>query len=356
MRPARQSCLFHLVLLTLMVLSAIGGCGFDLCYVLDVADKEGRLLNAAVPIEQALDDPELSDEQKQKLDYLLRARDYGEQVLGLSVGDSYRTFVNLHGQPLAWNLSASRKDSFTAYTWSFPLISAIPYLGYFDLDKAIAERDRLVSLGYDTLIYEVDAYSTLGLLPDPVTSAILKRDVPSLVDTVLHELLHNTIYTDGDTTFNESLATFVGRTGAIQFFRDVDGNTAMIEEAQQQYEDDDRFNGFLGELTDELQALYASDASSDEKITAREPIFQAARERFSAEVLPLMYDQAGYQSYAEFKFNNAFLLVNVRYNTDQDVFQQVYECVGEDLAAALPIFAAAAQSENPQQYLRDWTP
>jgi len=333
----------------------IGGCGcYELGYSTSVAIGELNFLVSAVPIEEALDDPALTDEQREKLALAIRARDYAEQVIGLNVGTSYRTFVNLNGKPLAWNLSASRKDAVEAYYWDVPFVGPIPYLGYFEFDQAVAERDWLVAQGYDTLIYEIEAYSTIGLLPDPMTSSLLKNDATRFIDTIIHELLHNTVWSGWNTVFDESLAVFVARTGAMEFLTSEFGpEDPLVQQARENYADTELFNAFLDQLRAELDELYGRDLSRDEKIEARQPIFEAARQRVADELLPAMNNPATYETYATFDFNNAFMLVNERYHTDFDLFANVYELAGRNWATALDLFRQAAESEDPFAFLRN---
>lgn len=342
--------------LTILGLASVSGCGCaEINYMLGAASGELNLLSSMVPIEQGLADASLSEEELAKLDLVIRARDFAERTIGLNVGQSYRNFVNLHGKPLAWNLSASRKDAIAPYAWSLPFIGSISYLGYFDFDEAKAERDRLVGLGYDTLLYELDAYSTVGLLPDPVTSAMLCRDDVNLVDTVIHELLHNTIWCVSDAVFSESLATFVGRTGAVEFLTAEFGpDSPIVRQALISYEDTDRFNEFLLALTGRLEELYRSQVGSDAKIAARATIFEDGRQRVATELLPVLNEPERYENYSTFPFNNAFLMVNGRYNTDLTLFQRVHDQTGRVWSASLSVFRYAATSGDPFAYLHTW--
>jgi len=338
-------------------LMALAGCGpyglFEWNYVISAGGGHLGVLALAVPIDQGLEDPTLTDEQRDKLAVVIAARDYAGQVIGLNVGDNYQTFVNLHGEPLAWNLSASPKDAIEAYMWDLPIVGTISYLGFFTLDEATAERDRLVAEQYDTLIYEVDAYSTLGILPDPVTTALLKRPVYGLADTIFHELTHATVYSGRNTVFDESVAVFVARTATRAFLDDRYGpDSDMVREARDNYEDTDRFNAFLADLRRQLEQLYSSDLSREEKIAAREPIFDAARQRVGDELLPQMHHPELYEQYTEFNFNNAFILVNARYNTDLDLFAAVYEQAGRDWSRTLDRLRQAAASADPFAFLQ----
>ncbi len=324
-------------------------------YAINAAAGEVNYLSRAVPIEQGLDDPDLTQEQRDKLSLVIKARDYAEQVIGLNVGSSYRTFVDLKGEGLAWNLSASRKDAIEAYLWDVPVVGRISYLGFFNYADALAQRDYLVSQGYDTFIYELDAFSTLGYLPDPVSSALLKRTTTGLADTVVHELLHNTVWSQASEVFNESLATFFGRTGGLEFLaHEFGSDSPLLQQAQDTYEDNDRINVYLKSIVDEVRTVYARDISYDEKIVQRETVFEAARTRFIADIQPLLHSPDRYGIYGTLNYNNAFLLVNVRYNSDLQVFRDVYDHVDHNWARSLEVFQQAARSSDPFAFLRDY--
>jgi predicted aminopeptidase len=334
---------------------SLAGCGDT--YIGSVITGELNLLSSARPIEEAVNDPNLDQTERDKLAFVVQARDYAQNVIGLNVGTSFQTFVELGDQPLAWNLSASRKDAFDPYYWNLLFVGRIPYIGFFDHDQAKAARDQLVSQGYDTLLYEVDAFSTIGLMPDPVTSALLRRRLHSLADTVFHELTHNTIFDSAQTTFNESLATWVGRTACLQFLASEFGaDSAQVEDARLAYEDEDRFQAFLQEMMTNLRPIYDSDATFEDKMTQRAGAIAAAQLHFANDVLPLMHNQTGYAAYPAFPFNNAFLLIEVRYNTDADVFTAAYDSTGHDWAQTLQIFRQAIATPDPSGYLHGLFP
>lgn len=339
--------------------AALAGCtsaeAWSWNYAFGAVVGELDYLSRAVPIEQGLDDPDLTQDQKDRLAFVIQARDYAEHVIGLNVGDSFRNFVNLRGEALAWNLSVSRKDAIEAYTWNLPLVGRMPYLGFFVYEEAIAERDRLIAEGYDTLLYELDAFSTLGLMPDPVASTLLDRSLPSLADTVVHELLHNTIWNPSQTVFNESLATFVGRRGSLDFLAFQFGSDSpLLTDAVSLQHDGDLVNAFLRQMEADVQALYAQDLPAEDKVTQREAIFEAARQRFKSEVQPTLRDPNRYGVYGTLNYNNAFLLVNVRYNSSLDLFERVHEAAGRDWAQSVDVFRQAAATSDPYGFLRDY--
>jgi predicted aminopeptidase len=311
-----------------------------------------ELLSRTVPIDEALQDPALTDEQRDKLAFVTRVRDYAEHMIGLNVGTSYRTFVNLNGEALAWNLSASRKDAIQPHIWNLPVVGAISYLGFFERDEANAERDRLVEEGFDTMIYRVDAYSTLGWLPDPVSSSLLERELGSLADTIIHEALHNTIWHPSNVQFSESMAVFVGRAGAIEFLEmEFGAESAFVTEVKLAYEDDDRFDAFIAELIRKARQVYAGDLDYDTKLLRRQEIFDAEQQRFRDEVQPMMNFPENYDYFPDLNINNAYLLVNQRYNTSLAVFEGVHRMTGGNWTHTLDIFRDASRSTDPFLFL-----
>ncbi len=342
-------------LLSLVLFVGTAGCQ-AVPYVLHLAEGQLRIQGRAEPIDDVLASGRLSEQDATKLRYLVRVRDYAAEAMGLNVGRSYTTYYDSSGDPLAWNLSAARKDALVPKTWTFVGVGEVPYLSFFNEDYLRRVQQQLIDEGYDTLTYELDAYSTLGIFDDPVRSAMLQRDVLSLTETVIHELLHNTIWRPSHTTFNESLATFVGRQGAVEFLQANSGNGSnAVAIATAFYADQDAVNAFLLGLYADLENYYAQPASMEDKIAGREAVFQAARDRFRAEVQGTLNYPDGFAGYGSLPTNNAWVLANYRYNLDLDVFADVYAATGRNWPAALDVFrSAAAAGEDPFEHLRGW--
>jgi predicted aminopeptidase len=113
---------------------------------------------------------------------------------------------------------ADAPGSLEAQPYWFPLVGALPYKGYFDRERAETEAARQREADFDVCVTGVSAYSTLGWIDDPVTGPMLRRGAASLVETMLHELVHATAFLDDEADFNESIAQFIGQEAAIRFF------------------------------------------------------------------------------------------------------------------------------------------
>lgn len=332
-------------------LAALAGCGL-VQFGLSTLIGENQLLGSAVPIEQAVNDPTLSDDQRSKLATILLILDFAENDVGLFVGDSYQTFADLDGGTLVWNLNGAEKTAFKPYIWPLPFLGNYASLGFFDRRHAFAERDRLVGLGFDTYIYEVDAFSTIGLLPDPVASSLLDRPLGSMIETVFHELLHNTVWRPDDIVFNESLANFVGRAAGRDFMiREFGEDSTALQETQQRNEDVDRYNAFIADLTAKLQTLYSSNVSRETKLAERTTIFDTEQQQFVDDVLPELNFPDAFAGLADVRLNNAFLMVNTRYNSHGELFTAIHESTGRDWPATLELFRRAAAAADPITFL-----
>lgn len=351
MRFVRRVVPFGLLLVALMQTGCEG-----MSYLLHLAEGQFATQGETEPIDDVLASGRLSEEEEAKLRLVVKAREFAVQTIGLNAGSSYTTFYDTSGEPLAFNLSAAHRDRLEPLIWTFPVMGEVPYLAFFDEAYLRDVEAGLIADGFDTLSYELDAYSTLGVFEDPVRSTMLRRNELSLVDTIIHELLHNTIWRTNATTFNESLATFVGRQGAVEFLRAEFGeDSGWPEIARTYYADLDAINTFLRELYDSLAAFYAQPLSAEEKVAGREAVFQAGRDRFTREILPTLTYPDIFGWYTNLPTNNAWLLANYRYNLDLDLMEQVHTATGENWAATLDVFRAAASAPgDPFTYLRDW--
>lgn len=328
-------------------------CGPNPLYLPSLAVGQIDLMLNSIPIDDAIGGGDLSGDQIAQLELILDVRAYARDTIGLNVGNSYTLFYDNARAARVYNVSAADKDRFRAMTWTFPIVGTVPYLGFFDEELAANEERALIEQGFDTFTYEVDAYSTLGFLPNPVRASFLKRDTITLTDTVIHELLHNTAWRPGDTRFNESLATFVGRTGTLEYLGERFGaDSAITREAKTRFEDTDRFNAFIFELFDQLDAHYNSDLARAEKISGREEIFESGRTRFFTDIQPLMNEPENYDWVERLPSNNAWMLANYRYNLDLDLFERVHQATELDWSRTINIFQKAAAAGDPKAYLR----
>jgi predicted aminopeptidase len=319
-------------------------------YVARAGIEQARILSRRQPIARVMESPATDAETRRKLDLVLQARDFAEHALGLNAGQSYTTYSWVDSDTLLLVVSGSRRDRFQAYTWWFPIVGRVPYKGYFQHELAHREAARLEAEGYDAFVRPAGAFSTLGWFNDPLLNTLLRYDDVSLVSTVIHEILHNTVYIPGQVAFNESFASFVGDRGAIEFFCNRDGEESpRCRQARDGWTDNLRYAAFLSSLVADLEAVYRrEDLTLQQKLERREVIFAGSRRRFVEEVEPDLLTR-GYRGFLHRPLNNATLIGTRLYYDRLGVFEAVFHHFGGDYLRTLHsvLDAARARSHDP---------
>jgi predicted aminopeptidase len=321
----------------LIVLVALPLASAEARFILRSAWEEARILLARRPLRELIADPATPPKWRAQFELVLAARTFAGERLGLAARDTYTTFSDMgdmgKGTTLLTVLSASPKDRLTGYRWSYPIVGAIPYKGFFDEEAAEAERRRLEGLGYDTYLRPSGAFSTLGWFNDPLLSTALDDDPVEVVVTVIHEIAHNTLWVPGDARFNESYANFVGFRGAELFFASRDDGEAARRCAAL-WRDEKRLGAFYTELEEDLQRLYGSGLPRPEIERRRAAIFAQARARLAG---PLDREMEAYSGarLARTPINNARVIAKRIYLTGLDEFDKMYELKGRDLRAGI---------------------
>src|SRR5262249_37946793 len=117
MQPSFNLCRCWIV----VVAAACGGCmgagGF-----LRLAGAGLQSLNRAKPIKNVIEENKLTEDQKEKLILVLDVREYAICQIGLNVANAYTTYEDIEDAPVAYAVSAVRKDKLEPYEWTYPLI------------------------------------------------------------------------------------------------------------------------------------------------------------------------------------------------------------------------------------------
>lgn len=325
------------------------------CYLSRGAWEEAKILSRRQPISEILADPRTPKEAREKLKVVLAARRYAKDSLRLRTKDSFTTYSRLDHDTLVLVVSAAYRDTLKPYTWWFPIVGRVPYKGYFDFDAAKKEAKALLADGFDVYMRPSDAFSTLGFFNDPLLNTTLKGDSLALVNTVIHELTHNTFYAPGQAPFNESFAMFVGARGAAAFFRSR-GQEAAAAKLDAEWEDDKLLARFWARVITTLDSAYAAHPNDRAaRIAARDTVYARTRVALVKEIAPQL--KTINPLYAErVTLNNAALLARRVYASDLDVFDQVYEKEGRDLKRTIGRVIALAKSnrDRPFAELRRW--
>lgn len=318
-------------ILILFFLLASTGC--RLTYLIHAASGQWRLLRDSIPVEEALE-ANLGSREKAHLLMVGKIKKFGEEVLMMRRTDNYENiYLKSNNRPI-YIVAAAPKARLTLVTWWFPVVGNLPYLGFFDLEKARREREKLQREGYDVTLGAAEAYSTLGWFKDPVTMNLLKGSTLELVETILHEMTHATLYIKGNGEFNEGLANFVGKVGAVHFLESRYGPSHPLTiEARSVVQDERLFSSFLTGLLAALGRLYDSSLSYNEKVEQREKIFSAYMGSFQQ--LKPRFKTNRFAHFGSSGLNNAYILSVALYHRHFDLFERLYVQRGQSIGKLL---------------------
>lgn len=260
------------------------GIGSSSCSTLRYLTQAGRgqlaLIQRAKPIEQVLKDEKVSPRIKKLLAEIPRIKSYAEGF-GIKPTQNYREYVQLDRAAAVWVVSACEPLSFTSKQWRFPLVGSFPFLGWFDEASAHEFGGELKAQGWDVDVRGASAYSTLGWFRDSVLSTMIREGQEArgdLVNVVIHESVHATLYIGGQSHFNESLADFVADELTIPYLRANQGETdamAYLEAVERSEAQRKK----LHEAYDRLLAIYQSSRSREEKLAEKERVFVSLKEQ-----------------------------------------------------------------------------
>jgi len=171
----------------------------------------------ARPVEEYLNDPAFPDTLKARLELINEIRKYAIDSLGLKDTENYKTLYDQKGQEVMWVVIASEPYQLKPKEWKFPVIGSVPYKGFFKKERADNLKKELEEQGWDVIVRNPGAWSTLGWFTDPILSKMLTRSEGDLANLIIHEMSHATIFVKDSVEFNENLSTFIGDRGAEQF-------------------------------------------------------------------------------------------------------------------------------------------
>ena len=300
-------------------------------------------LNRAVPLEEA------NDEGFVRL--VTDIRNFAMEELGLAMSRNYTRYVELDRSYLAAVVSASSRDSFRRHEWWFPIVGSMPYKGFFNVEDARKEREKLEKKDFDVWIRGVDAFSTLGWFRDPLYSYMREYSPSRLADLIIHELVHATVFIRGRMNFNEELATFIGTEGARIYIESRYGiDSGEYREMLASKTDSQTYVKFLQGLIAELEILYSSGKTREEILIEKELIINNAKQRFEAEYENNFLSE-NYRSFTDLPVNNAYLELFRLYHTPDNFYEDLYESSGRNLPAFIAAAKKIKRNGNPREQL-----
>lgn len=292
------------------------GCG-TIKYLLQATTGQMSLITHARPISEVIKDERVPPRTRELLKEISSIKKFGEQQ-GLKPTRNYEEFVKLNRNAAVYVVSACDSLQFKSKEWHFPLVGSFPYLGWFDLEEAKKYSQELKKEGWDVDLRGASAYSTLGWFKDAILSTMIATGdeaLGELVNVVIHESVHATIYIKGQAYFNESVASFIANRLTYVYLESTRGKNSKEELAYQSL--DTRSQDYEKKFHQaylNLKALYESEKSKAEKLKEKK------------EILDQLEKDVGTKR----EINNATLIQYATYNTGEKEFLNLLSACGMD--------------------------
>ncbi len=305
--------------------------GCELSYYWQATRGHLDLLQGKQEIQSLLLDNTTDPELKKKFQLLSEVRSFASTELNLPSGNGYKSYVELPNSYVSVLVSAAPPFSLHPKQWCYLIIGCQGYRGYFDIADAEQLANELRENGFDVSLSYASAYSTLGYLnqiwlpdyfSDPVLSTFLQRSDRELIATLIHEMAHQVVYVAGDTSFNESYATFVEQEGTLQYLRASNLGDEM-EQIRQNYEDRLLFRSWIDETIKELNDLYGSSLNEDKKRLQKQLIFEQLKQRYQQN--QSQFKLLNYSRWFAQDLNNSHLLGVKRYHNFVPAFEELFK-------------------------------
>jgi predicted aminopeptidase len=297
--------------LALVVCTAsLSGC-FTLGYLAQATAGQLDLIRRGKPIATVVNDPSQPRRTRYLLAQVKRIKAWG-QTRGLKPTENYKRYSDLERAAAVWVVQGCAPLKFEPRRWEFAIVGTVPYLGFFKEDEArryAAQLEKDEKL--DVTVRGAQAYSTLGWFNDPVLSTMLGTGpdaVGELAETILHESVHATVYVQGQSSFDESLASVVAEGLTPEWLAQTYGpdspTTRAYLEGQERSE---RFVRELHQTYEQLDAVYRSAVTDEAKRRQKETLLADLSARLGTRRVFNNATLAGFKTYGSGKEGFAHL-------------------------------------------------
>lgn len=336
-RPRRAGLPTPRLALVAAVLAALSGCA-STRYLWQAASGEWHVLHGRRPIVDVIDDPQTPQPMIRELAYVREARRFASKRLGLPDNDSYRSYVSLGRRYVVWNVVAAPKFSVKPKQWCFPIAGCVAYRGYFHERSARDFAEKLKRRGYDVVVEGVPAYSTLGRLPDPVMSTMMRYGSEELAAMIFHELAHQMLYVKNDSRFDEAFAMTVENEGMKRWLA-YRRQPQRFVEFERQSAAARQLAALLRRARDRLAGVYASGVAPKRMLREKKAVFSRLAQRIGSLERRLRFRSPLYDRWIAEGLNNADLASVGTYYDCLPGFERLLRKAG----GSLPRFYAAAR-------------
>jgi predicted aminopeptidase len=326
------------------------------CYYLTQGVRLAGVYEKAVPVGAALSDPSLAPEERELLDLVVKAKAFGVEKLGLVDNGNYSTYIYTEKNYLVDVISACKADSFDQYQFDYLFAGKLPYKGFFTPGEALKEAEALKAEGYDVYARRVEAFSSVGILKDPIMSLWKDYSKARIAEIVIHEQLHATVFTTKYPDTSENLATFVGKEGSLLFMKSIFGEkSAEYEEALSDSLDSKAYSALIMELHDTLAKIYSTDNPKDMKLFAKANAISDWKKRI-VENYRSLFRTDSYEGIDRLAINNAYIATFLNYKSDTTLYERLFEKEGRSIKKCVGVMKSIINTYDgdPEKKLREY--
>jgi len=324
------------------------------CYTLRQGTAYLSLLSKAKPVSRLMADPALPESRRKLLEQVARIRAFAIEDLGLKDTENYTSLIEIDGDRVATVVQACAELSFDRYLWNYPVVGKLPYMGFFNPADAEKERNRLKASGFDVIVRGVESFSTLGWFKDPLFSFMERYGEAELAELLIHEMTHATVFSKQAGSFNEELATFVGRIGAEAWIEKKEGAASpSLTGLRAKRNEAELFASFLSSTAKELAEVYKSGMTDAEKRTNKSRIIAARAALYKTAEAP-NFTANGYRNFPMEKINNALIDLYALYEGEPRLYADYFRlvCSGDLKRFIADAADAAKNAGDPKDALR----
>ena len=327
---------------SLLLVSLVTGCGHSY-HLYQAGMGQLSLINRAKPIDEVIKNPRTRPSVRILLEEVERLKAF-ESDFGLNTRSNYRDYVALDQDAVVFVIAASDPLAFKPKTWHYPIVGSFTYTSWFDRKDAEKDAEALRSEGLDVYVRGARAYSTLGWFSDPVLSSMLPQDpkeIGDLVNVLIHETVHATLYIDGQSSFNESVASFIADHLSVEYLSKRFGpKSEELKRYQEGLVQEARFRQFLTERYQELNSVYESKVTDAVKQRKKSSVMSAIEKRFP---------KSG-------TWNNARLIQFKTYQSETEEFEILLNTCAGDLKRTFSVLRRLREDSFPEPQMETFGP
>jgi len=309
------------------LLLLLAGCA-DTGYYLHSVQGQFSIMQKARDIDDVLADNNTSPKLRRQLQLVEELREFAFTELALPRSGSYTEYADLGRPYVLKNLFATDEFSIHLQRWCYPLVGCAGYRGFFDEQRLARFSDKLHQQGKDVYVANVSAYSTLGWFDDPVLNTFVYWPDFRLAGLIFHELAHQRLYVDNDTSFNESFASAVQQAGVERWLAQR-GELNRLQMYRQYLKNRAAVIDLIERARQRLDRLYREDSSNAIKRLRKQQIFDELKQQYR-QLAAGFTVKDGFARWFGGKLNNARLASVSTYHSKVKQFRSLLEAQDGD--------------------------